>query len=262
MVSVIVSKVSLSFPILTGSRAQYEIPGAHDDRLVKWPNGSFRAVRALRDISLSLDRGDRLGIIGPNGSGKTSLLQVVAGIYTPDSGEVRLTGRATSLINLSLGMQPEASGQRNITLKGLAYGHARAEIERKRQAIIEFCELGEFIDMPVMTYSSGMSMRLAFAIATAFEPEILILDEWLSTGDAAFRMRAVERMNSFARRAGVILLATHSKQLLLDNCNLGLWLERGMVRGFGDIKSVYASYEAWSNGSRAHALLEPVAKAL
>ncbi len=222
----------------------------HDDRIVMSPDGKIRAVKALNGISFELNNGDRLAIIGCNGSGKTTLLQVLAGIIPLDTGRVVIEGELTSVINLNLGMQPAASGHRNITLRGLAGGRTREEIEGKRAEIQEFSELGEFLDMPVNTYSAGMKMRLNFAIATAFKPDILMLDEWLSAGDASFRKKATERMRSFVGAAGILVLASHSRKLLTDNCNQAIWLEKGEVRACGDVETLFDEYEAEASGKK------------
>ncbi len=214
-----------------------------DSRLIMGEGGRILGVRALESISFDLSGGDRLAVIGSNGAGKTTLLQILAGILPPDSGEVVIEGRCTSLININLGMQMEATGHRNITLRGLAGGYPRNEIEARRQDIADFCELGKFLDMPIETYSAGMRMRLNFAIATAFEPEILLLDEWLSAGDAAFRAKATQRMQSFVRKAGILVLASHSRQLLIDNCNRAIWMDDGRIREFGDVEDLYDRYQ-------------------
>lgn len=236
--------ISLTFPLY--SRAQRSISGTepnHDKRIVTTAKGRIRAVKALSGISLDLKSGDRLAIIGRNGSGKTSLLQVLAGIIPPDKGRVVRQGATTSVININLGMQAGASGHRNITLRGLAAGRTRAEIEEKRAEIQDFSDLAEFLDMPVATYSSGMKMRLNFAIATAFEPNILILDEWLSAGDASFRNKATERMKTFVDKAGILVLASHSRQLLTDNCNSAIWLDDGQIRASGNVEPLLDEYE-------------------
>jgi ABC-type polysaccharide/polyol phosphate transport system ATPase subunit len=214
-----------------------------DERLIWSKRGKLRGVHALRDITLNLETGDRIAIIGRNGSGKTTLLQVLAGILAPSEGRLIYRGRVTSLININLGIQPEASGHRNITLRGLASGYSHKEIEERRLAIAEFSELGEFLSMPMMSYSAGMRMRLTFAIATAFDPEILVLDEWLSAGDTGFKRKATERMQQFVGKAGILILASHSRQLILENCETAIWLDSGKIRESGPVKDVLESYE-------------------
>ncbi|KAA5804106.1 ABC transporter ATP-binding protein [Alkalicaulis satelles] len=212
--------------------------------MLRGPDGRVIGVRALQGISFTAEAGDRLALLGENGSGKTTLLQVLAGIYAPDDGVVEIDGRTTALVNINLGMNAEATGHRNITLRGLASGRTRDEIEDKRAEIAAFSELGDFLDLPVETYSAGMRMRLSFAIATAFEPDVLILDEWLSAGDAAFRKKATERMRRFVDKAGILVLASHSPSLLSDTCKRALWLDQGRVRAEGPVGDILKEYNA------------------
>ena len=243
MARLTVSDVSLVFPLYTDAQSNGPADGGfNQSRLIKAEDGRILGVRALDRITFELSSGDRLALVGLNGSGKTTLLQVLAGIIPPDAGEVRVEGKATNLININLGMQLEATGHKNITLRGLAAGRNRADIEAKRQEIAEFCELGEFLDMPIMTYSAGMRMRLNFAIATAFDPEILILDEWLSAGDASFRAKASRRMQEFVGKAGILVLASHSEQLLKANCNRAVLLDDGRITAAGSVDDVLAAY--------------------
>ena len=235
-------KLEVTFPVRGGIREQGL--SDRDPRLVWDKKKRLRGVRALHNLSFELRQGDRLAIIGRNGSGKTTLLQILAGIVAPSRGFIVYRGRITSLININLGVQPEASGHRNITLRGLASGYSHKQIEAKRQEIAEFSELGDFLNMPMSSYSAGMRMRLTFAIATAFNPEILILDEWLSAGDLTFKRKATERMQEFVSKAGILVLASHSRQLILDNCEKGLWLDGGTIRAFGPIREVLDAYEA------------------
>ena len=249
MASLVADNISLKFPLYQRAQAQSvanEVGNDQevDDRVIIGPKGRILGIKALQDISFSLKNGDRIGLVGRNGSGKTTLLQVLAEIMVPDEGELIVEGRSTNLLNINLGMNPGASAQRNITLRGLAAGHSLKEIEKRRSDVIAFADLGDFIDMPVETYSSGMRMRLNFAIATAFEPEILILDEWLSTGDIAFREKATARMRQFVSKAGILILASHSPKLLQDNCNRAIWLDRGRIRADGDVNEIWRAYSA------------------
>lgn len=214
-----------------------------NETLIRGSNNAVIGVRALSNISFEVPSGGRLAIIGENGSGKTTLLQVLAGVYAPDSGDVIIDGDTTSVVNINLGMSPEASGHNNITLRGLAAGRSRREIEKRRADIAAFSELGEFLDLPVQTYSSGMRMRLNFAIATAFRPDVLILDEWLSAGDAAFRKKATARMQSFVEQAGILILASHSRALMEATCDRALWLDHGRVRADGNVQEVAEEYD-------------------
>ena len=177
--------------------------------------GKVKAYRALDDVSFELTSGDRLAVIGMNGAGKSTLLKVLAGTQVPEDGYVESRGRISSLININVGIQQDATGHRNITLRGLVAGRSRDEIEEKRKWISEFSELGDFLDMPFLTYSSGMRMRLNFAIATAFQPEILLMDEWLSAGDIRFRDKASERMSELVEDASILVLRRGTYQTLL-----------------------------------------------
>jgi ABC-type polysaccharide/polyol phosphate transport system ATPase subunit len=191
--------------------------------------GRHRKVLALDRVNFELHAGDRLGLVGANGAGKTTLLKVLYGIYKPTGGRLTIGGRVDALFNINLGFRKEATGRRNIELRGLINGWSRREIAARADAIIEFSELGEFIDMPFKTYSQGMAARLAFSIATSFEPEILLLDEWIGAGDAAFQAKAKDRMDALAERAGIVVLASHNRDLISRVCNRTLELEHGRV---------------------------------
>jgi len=243
-------KLSLVFPLYGKPSEVNKVANAPDEevnpKLIHGPKGDIVGVHALRGVSFDLEGGQRLGIVGSNGSGKTTLLQVLAGIYTPDSGTLQVHGKRSNLINIGLGMRVEATGRRNIVLGGLAAGHRKADVLAQAADIEAFSELGEFLSMPVSTYSAGMRMRLSFAIATAFDPEILILDEWLSAGDEIFRRKAAERMQEFVSTAGILVLASHNASLLKENCDQGLWLRHGEVEAFGEIETVLEAYTAYS----------------
>ncbi|WOC14588.1 ABC transporter ATP-binding protein [Pseudochrobactrum sp. MP213Fo] len=194
-----------------------------------------RVVQALSDISFSLNPGDRLGLIGSNGAGKTTLLKVLYGVYKPTSGSLRVNGRVDALFNIRLGFRPEASGRRNIVLRGLINGWTEADINKRMDEIIEFSELGEFIELPLKTYSQGMAARLAFAVATTMDPEILLMDEWIGAGDSSFQAKSKERMKQLAEKAGIIVLASHDKNIIHKNCNRVLELEKGRIKSYKKI---------------------------
>lgn len=204
-------------------------------------SGRRREVVALDGVNFSLEAGDRLGLVGPNGAGKTTLLKVIYGIYQPTSGSVMTDGRVDALFNINLGFRREATGRRNIELRGLINGWSTADIAARMNDIIEFSELGEFIDMPFKTYSQGMAARLAFSIATTFQPEILLMDEWIGAGDPSFQEKARARMANLADRAGIIVLASHNQGLLKRTCNKILSLERGRVTAFDDAADWFAT---------------------
>lgn len=201
-------------------------------------------VSALSDITLSAKEGDRIGLIGHNGAGKTTLLKVLAGVYRPQKGYLRREGRTMAIINPSNGLQPELDGYTNIENIGLLYGMSLADIRGRVAEIAEFAELGDFMSLPVSTYSTGMMARLAFSVATALDPQILIADENLSTGDARFVERARLRMERMMERSSILVLASHDMRTLSRLCNRGVHLERGHIAFEGSMDDAIASYNA------------------
>ena len=199
-------------------------------------------IRGLDKVSISLREGDRLGLIGHNGSGKTTLLRVMSGVYYPSGGAITINGKCTSLINISLGIDSEATGRENIGIRAALLGFSKKELAKQQAEIEEFSELGNFLDMPVRTYSTGMQLRLAFSISTVLQPEILIMDEWLATGDEAFQLKANERLHDLVNKTKILIIASHSKELLLNNCTRIVWLEHGKVRMDGDAETVTNAY--------------------
>jgi len=172
------------------------------------------AVTALQSITLELKEGDRLGVMGPNGAGKSTLLRVIAGIYTPTSGSVKVEGRIASLIDISLGMALEASGFENIRMRGVMMGLTLKEIKSLEEEIAEFTELGPYLNMPIRSYSTGMHMRLGFAVSTAVPADILLMDEWLSVGDEAFKVKAEKRLEDYVKKSSILVIASHSKETI------------------------------------------------
>lgn len=244
MSSIRLRNVSVEFPIYnaparslknrvlnmaTGGRIERKT-----DRLV--------VVSGLDDLSLSFGDGERVGLIGHNGSGKTTLLRVLSGIYIPTRGDAIIEGNCISLINISLGIDPDATGLENIRLRAAMMGMSPGEISEKVGEIAEFSGLGDFLEVPFRTYSSGMQLRLAFATSTAVRPEILIMDEWLSTGDEDFKERANARMADLVGSTRILVLASHSRDLLKANCNRVIWLDRGRVRMDGAPDEVLSAY--------------------
>lgn len=198
-------------------------------------SGRNSEVQALNGVSFDLKAGDRLGLIGSNGAGKTTLLKVLYGIYEPSGGRLTVDGKIDALFNINLGFRASATGRRNIELRGLINGWTWQEIVERMDPIIEFSELGDFIDLPLKSYSQGMAARLAFAIATSFEPEILLMDEWIGAGDPNFQEKARLRMNSMAEKAGIIVLASHNHSLIKRTCTKVLELQAGHVKTFCDV---------------------------
>jgi lipopolysaccharide transport system ATP-binding protein len=195
-------------------------------------------VTALSKLNLELRAGDRLGLIGHNGSGKTTLLRALAGAYEPDEGAIDVHGRIAALLNLSLGVDPSASGYDNIRLRGRIAGLSAKEIEERMDEIADFTGLGPFLAMPVKTYSAGMQARLAFAAATAVEADVLLMDEWIAVGDADFQKLAHKRLISLVERAGILVLATHDVDLLRLYCNKVMRLEGGVASPVTDIRKL------------------------
>jgi lipopolysaccharide transport system ATP-binding protein len=186
-------------------------------------------VRALDDLNFEFFEGDRVGLMGHNGSGKSTLLQVLAGIYEPISGDLSVQGRVTSMLGITLGMDAEVSGLENIYLRGALMGLSKKEVDARVDDIATFSELGEFLYLPMRTYSSGMSMRLAFSIATSVEADIVLMDEWLSTGDASFIGKASERITKMVGGARLAVIASHNHVLLREKCNVIVTLEHGRI---------------------------------
>jgi ABC-2 type transport system ATP-binding protein/lipopolysaccharide transport system ATP-binding protein len=245
MASINLRNVSVEFPIYQmGARSLKKalISGgtrgnlAHDahDRVM---------VRALHDITFDITNGERLGLIGANGAGKTTLLKVLAGIYKPTQGRIHISGQTTALINSSVGLNQDATGRENIILRGLYMDIHPRDMRERIDQVAEFTELGAYLDMPVRTYSAGMMVRLAFAVSTCIRPEILILDEWLAAGDAQFLAKAQRRMEEFVEHSSILVLASHSFELIEQWCRIAVYLKEGVVRAIGPVEDVVARYK-------------------
>ncbi len=206
---------------------------------------------ALRNASFQVRHGESLGVIGPNGAGKSTLLQVLAGILVPSEGSVRVEGHISSLLTLGVGFDQELSGTDNIRLAGAFMGIDHKVVEEKLPGIVDYADIGEFIDAPIKTYSSGMRARLGFAIATSVEPDILLLDEVLSTGDAAFRAKSKQRVGELVQEAKAIVLVTHDMNWVTEYCNRALLIEQGRVILEGDPLEVVARHQERSAERRA-----------
>lgn len=205
-------------------------------------------IRSLHDVSFSLKPGDRVGLVGHNGAGKSTLLRTIGRVYEPTSGKAEIVGDVGSLVDISLGINKEATGRENIYIRGALLGLSRVQIDEHFNEIVEFSELGEFIDMPVRTYSSGMHLRLAFSVATIIRPEILLMDEWLSVGDASFNTKARRRMTDLVESSEILVIASHSKKLIMETCNRVLWFEHGSLKLQGEPKEICEMY--WKKSSK------------
>ena len=236
--------VCVSFPIYHGgSRSLKKSILYHGTRGRIASDASQRVVvEALRNVSLQLSAGDRIALVGSNGAGKTTLLRVMAGIYEPVSGSVRISGRISPMFDLGLGVDMELSGLENIRLRALVLEISPEEIEAKLEEIISFTELGDYLALPVRTYSSGMIARLNFAVATCFTPEILLMDEWIVAGDANFMAKAEHRISSFVANSRILVLASHSEEICKRWCNKAVLLEEGSIKATGTVDEVLAAY--------------------
>jgi len=206
-------------------------------------------IKALDGVSFEILEGDRVGLLGHNGSGKTTLLRTLAGIYEPVEGVIRTSGRVFPLFDLQLGMDIDATGLENIWMRGKLLGLTTKQIKDALDDISEFTELGDYLQMPIRTYSTGMALRLAFAISTAITPEILVLDEMIGAGDAAFLARADARLKTFLARTGILVIASHSLPILRQWCNKGMLLQAGKIVAFGPIEEVIKRYEGIVGGT-------------
>jgi ABC-2 type transport system ATP-binding protein len=200
-------------------------------------------IEALRDITLQLDHGARVGLVGHNGAGKSTLLRLLAGIYEPTRGSAEIRGRVAPVFDLGVGMDPEISGYENIMIRGLFLGMTRKQMEDRVDDIADFTELGDFLRMPLRTYSTGMRVRLALGVVTSIDPEILLLDEGIGAVDAAFLEKSKNRLSELVERSGLLVFASHSDEFLRDLCDTALWMEHGRIRQQGDLDDVLAAYK-------------------
>lgn len=204
--------------------------------------GKVPIIEALRDITLHLEHGARVGLVGHNGAGKSTLLRLLAGIYEPTRGISEINGRVAPVFDLGVGMDPEISGVENIMIRGLFLGMTRKQMEARVDDIAEFTELGDFLGMPLRTYSTGMRVRLALGVVTSIDPEILLLDEGIGAVDAAFLEKSKRRLSELVDRAGLLVFASHSDEFLRELCDTAIWMEHGQVRQQGELEEVLRAY--------------------
>jgi ABC-type polysaccharide/polyol phosphate transport system ATPase subunit len=243
MARIALRNVSVAFPIFSSHTRSIRTAvlsrlggrlAAHNDTII---------VRALTNVSVDLVDGDRLGLVGANGAGKTTFLRVVSGVYPPLGGEAIIEGKISSFTDIELGMDREATGWQNIILRCVFLGLTFAEARAIAPSIGEFCELGAYLDLPARTYSTGMFLRLAFAISTAVQPDIVVMDEMIEAGDESFIQKAQKRIGDLLERTRILVLASHSQRIIRNFCNKALWLERGQVRMLGPVDDVLLAYE-------------------
>jgi ABC-2 type transport system ATP-binding protein/lipopolysaccharide transport system ATP-binding protein len=244
LVSIRLDHVSVSFPIYSaGSRSiRARLMAAGSAGRIGTDTASHLVVRGLQDVTAEIAHGDRVALIGRNGAGKTTMLRVMAGIYEPIAGTAIIEGKVAPLFDIGFGMDPESTGHENIILRGLYLGLSRAEIRAKADEIAEFTELGPFLNLPLRTYSAGMQARLSFAVSTCIDPEILLLDEGVGAGDAAFLDKAKQRLDAVVARAGILVVASHSEALVRRLCTKAILLDQGGVVATGTIDEVLERY--------------------
>jgi ABC-type polysaccharide/polyol phosphate transport system ATPase subunit len=244
MAKIILKNIFLDFPIYNGALSLRS-------KLVNLGTGGrlmsnaahIPIVRALEDVSLEINKGDKVGIIGHNGAGKTTLLKLITGIYHPSAGTIHTEGKINAFFSVMNGMDQESTGYDNIYLMGTLLGMKRSEIKRLIPEIVEFTGLGSYLEVPVRTYSDGMKLRLGFAVYTSIYPEVLLLDESIGAGDASFLDKAKKRVESFYKKAEILVISSHSFAILEQFCNKVLWMEKGQIKKFGSTKQVLNAYQ-------------------
>jgi ABC-type polysaccharide/polyol phosphate transport system ATPase subunit len=206
-------------------------------------SGTHVVVNALKGISFEAYDGDRIGMVGQNGSGKTTLLRVLSGVYPPTAGSVSVKGRVSPMLDTTLGMADDATGFENVRISGALWGLTRRQLDASMDDIVEFTELGDYLKMPVRTYSQGMHLRLAFAIATLREPDILLLDEVIGVGDAGFYQKAFARLMNLVQKSRIFFVASHSNAIIRQLCNKAIWLHKGNLIIYDEVDKVLNAYE-------------------
>lgn len=243
MAHIIFDHVNIDFPIYNAKNRSLKntvMQAATGGKVSFGAEGTV--IRSLEDVSFEIHEGERVGLIGHNGAGKSTLLRALSNVYAPTAGRAEIVGEIGSLVDIGLGIDGEATGRENIFIRGTLLGLKRKEIEERFDEIVEFSELGEFINMPVRTYSSGMHLRLAFAVATIIRPEILLMDEWLSVGDAAFNEKAEQRLSELVESSRILVIASHSRDLIERTCNRAMWFEHGRLKMDASPQEVCSAY--------------------
>ena len=247
--TVIADHLDIIYKVIAGQGGKGTAATAFRRILKRQDRPTIREVHAVKDLSLTAYKGDAIGVIGRNGSGKSTLLRAIAGLLPPASGVV-YTGGRPSLLGVNAAMMNDLTGDRNVVLGCLAMGMSPAEVQQRYDEIVEFSGIGDFIDLPMSTYSSGMAARLKFAIASAKTHDILLVDEALATGDAEFRVRSERKIRELRDQAGTVFLVSHSLEVVLDTCNRALWLDKGVLRMDGDTQEVVTAYTREATANR------------
>ena len=243
MVSIDVWNASVDFPIFDAKSRSLKKAVLGKVGGTIGTESKIPVIEALKDINLSLSDGDRVALVGHNGAGKSTLLRLLSGIYEPITGGSKIVGKIAPVFDLGVGMDPEISGIENIMIRGLFLGMTRKQMEKRVDDIAEFSELGDFLQMPLRAYSTGMRVRLALGIVTSIDPEILILDEGIGAVDAAFMDKARSRLIDLVKRSGLLVFASHQDDLLLELCNSAIWMDGGRMKMKGGLREVLTAYK-------------------
>ncbi|MEU6641313.1 ABC transporter ATP-binding protein [Saccharomonospora sp. NPDC046836] len=243
MISIDVRNASVDFPIFDAKTRSLKkkVLGKVGGKI--GTSSKVPIIEALHDITLSVESGDRIGLVGHNGAGKSTLLRLLSGIYEPTRGTARIRGRVAPVFDLGVGMDQEISGYENIVIRGLYLGMTRKQMEKRIDDIADFTELGDYLSMPLRTYSTGMRVRLALGVVTSIDPEILLLDEGIGAVDAAFLNKARDRLVDLVRRSGLLVFASHQDDLLLELCTSAVWMDEGRMRMQGSLREVLTAYK-------------------
>jgi ABC-2 type transport system ATP-binding protein len=243
MVSIDIENAAVDFPIFDAKTRSLKkaVLGRAGGRI--GTDSRVPVIEALRDITLSLRMGDRVALVGHNGAGKSTLLRLMSGIYEPTRGRASVVGKVAPVFDLAVGMDPEISGYENILIRGLFLGMTRKQMEARIDDIAAFTELGDYLEMPLRAYSTGMRVRLALGVVTSIDPEILLLDEGIGAVDAEFLNKARNRLHELVDRSGILVFASHSDEFLADLCDTALWMEHGTIKEYGPLHEVLDHYK-------------------
>lgn len=244
MARISLSHVGIDFPLYASQNRSLKkaVMNAATGGKIATDASSTQVVRALDDISFTIQDGERVGLLGANGSGKSTMLRVLAGVYAPTYGTVEVDGSIGSLLDISLGTDGESTGIENIYLRGTLMGMKKDDIDRQLPELIQYTELGDFINLPMKMYSSGMQMRVAFTVSTQSASDVLLMDEWLAVGDQNFQRKAEDRLTRLVEKTKILVIASHSRELLEKVCTRAIWLEHGHIKADGNAREICKGY--------------------